>query len=106
MIQSVENVLPLVALRRAFLLGALAVLSSGVAPSLVEGQAGAARTGSGVPVGDAMTVAKATDGRFISWRAAERRSNTAFAISTPARFSRSSSTSRLITRSLVMSSSE
>ncbi|MEC7848003.1 MAG: hypothetical protein VYA70_11505, partial [Gemmatimonadota bacterium] len=68
MIQSVENAFPHRAFRRAFLLGALGVLGSGIAPSLVEGQADAARTGSGVPVGDAMTVATATDGRFISWR--------------------------------------
>ena len=52
--------------KKALLLVALAVLGSGAAPSLVEGQADAARRA--VPVGDAMTAARATDGRYISWR--------------------------------------
>ena len=68
MIQSVENAFPLAAFRRAFLLVALAVLGSGGAPSFAEGQAAAARAGSGALVGDAMTVARATNGQYISWR--------------------------------------
>ncbi|MCH8811960.1 MAG: VCBS repeat-containing protein [Gemmatimonadetes bacterium] len=77
MIQSVEKVFPLVALRKvfllvafrkAFLLVSVVVLGSGAAPSPVEGQANAAQTGPGVPVGDVMTVARAADGRYISWR--------------------------------------
>ena len=54
--------------RKTLILAAFAVLGSGAAPSLIEGQANAARTGRGVPVGDAMTAARATDGRYISWR--------------------------------------
>ncbi len=77
MLQSVEKAFPhvalrkvflLVAFRKAFLLVSVVVLGSGAAPSPVEGQANAAQTGPGVPVGDVMTVARATDGRYISWR--------------------------------------
>ena len=57
-----------ISFRKALFLLAFAVLGSGLAPSLIEGQADAARTGRGVPVGDAMTTARATDGRYISWR--------------------------------------
>ena len=77
MIRSVEKALPLIAPMRApslvssekvFLLLAVAALGSGAALSPVEGQANPARTGTGVPVGDLMTTARATDGRYISWR--------------------------------------
>ena len=66
MIQSGEKAPLLVVLRKALLLITFAVLGSGATPSLIEGQADAARRG--VPVGDAMTTARATDGRYISWR--------------------------------------
>jgi hypothetical protein len=67
MIQSVEKALPLVLFGKALLLLAFAVLVSGATPSLIDAQA-TARTDQGVPVGDAMTTATDTDGRYISWR--------------------------------------
>ena len=66
MIQSGKKVPLLVVLRKALLLVTFVVLGSGATPSLIEGQADAARRG--VPVGDAMTTARAADGRYISWR--------------------------------------